>query len=399
MFMDDHSDAQIAPSGNFSNTTTLNCDNPLLSAQELATDLRPGNMTFTRPASSIRPPACLRQLANRSASVAATSKAAAATTISSTPTIASSPASSGDLLQRPVLRRLLPVRHDAAVADLPERLLGHAPAARDRRHRQPGGGGVPGVPGSERRSAASVTPGGGDPNCVPYDIFATGGVTPAALELPADPGLPARQRQRDDRRREHHGRWRRIRPAVAVGGPRRRHQRRRRVSQGSCSNFRPDIEFQTGDLAGQGGPTLPVTGRSTFASCSPRSRCRSSATPSSRSSRSTGGYRYSDYKVDAATASTRTPTRSRPSSRRSATSASAPATTARSARRTSSNCSSRRALALAVAVDPCAGARLTGTATTAQCAQHRRVTAAQYGRHRGEPGQPVQRACSAATRT
>ncbi|MFL6742950.1 MAG: TonB-dependent receptor plug domain-containing protein, partial [Sphingomicrobium sp.] len=30
MFMNDHSDAQIAPSGNFNNSTYLNCDNPLL---------------------------------------------------------------------------------------------------------------------------------------------------------------------------------------------------------------------------------------------------------------------------------------------------------------------------------------------------------------------------------
>ncbi|HEX5257946.1 MAG TPA: TonB-dependent receptor [Sphingomicrobium sp.] len=34
MFMDDHTDAQIAPSGDFFNTTTINCDNPLLSTQE-----------------------------------------------------------------------------------------------------------------------------------------------------------------------------------------------------------------------------------------------------------------------------------------------------------------------------------------------------------------------------
>ena len=51
-------------------------------------------------------------------------------------------------------------------------------------------------------------------------------------------------------------------------------------------NFDTDVEFQTGDLAGQGGPTSRTTARSTFASCSPKSRCRSSATPSSRSSRS-----------------------------------------------------------------------------------------------------------------
>ena len=36
MFMDDHTDAQIAPSGDFFNTNTINCDNPLLSAQQLA---------------------------------------------------------------------------------------------------------------------------------------------------------------------------------------------------------------------------------------------------------------------------------------------------------------------------------------------------------------------------
>ncbi len=34
MFMDDYTDAQIAPSGNFGNTTLLNCDNPMLSPQQ-----------------------------------------------------------------------------------------------------------------------------------------------------------------------------------------------------------------------------------------------------------------------------------------------------------------------------------------------------------------------------
>ena len=34
MFMDDYTDAQIAPSGNFDNTTQINCDNPMLSAQQ-----------------------------------------------------------------------------------------------------------------------------------------------------------------------------------------------------------------------------------------------------------------------------------------------------------------------------------------------------------------------------
>src|SRR4051794_25951012 len=49
MFMNDRSVAQIAPSGNFNNTTYVNCDNPLLSAQELGFICQPG-FTFTNPA-------------------------------------------------------------------------------------------------------------------------------------------------------------------------------------------------------------------------------------------------------------------------------------------------------------------------------------------------------------
>jgi outer membrane receptor protein involved in Fe transport len=41
MFMDDHSDAQIAPSGDFFNTGTINCDNPMLSTQQRNLVCRP----------------------------------------------------------------------------------------------------------------------------------------------------------------------------------------------------------------------------------------------------------------------------------------------------------------------------------------------------------------------
>lgn len=43
MFMDDHSDAQIAPSGDFFSTSNVGCDNPLLSAAQLAVICGPGN--------------------------------------------------------------------------------------------------------------------------------------------------------------------------------------------------------------------------------------------------------------------------------------------------------------------------------------------------------------------
>ena len=44
MFMDDHTKAQIAPSGNFGNTFTLNCDNPLMSAQAQSIVCSPENL-------------------------------------------------------------------------------------------------------------------------------------------------------------------------------------------------------------------------------------------------------------------------------------------------------------------------------------------------------------------
>ena len=44
MFMDDRTIAQIAPSGDFGNTLTVNCDNPLLSAQQFGVICQPGNL-------------------------------------------------------------------------------------------------------------------------------------------------------------------------------------------------------------------------------------------------------------------------------------------------------------------------------------------------------------------
>ncbi|WP_233503426.1 TonB-dependent receptor domain-containing protein [Sphingomonas psychrotolerans] len=44
MFMDDRTVAQIAPSGNFGNTLTVNCDNPLLSAAQRAVTCASGNL-------------------------------------------------------------------------------------------------------------------------------------------------------------------------------------------------------------------------------------------------------------------------------------------------------------------------------------------------------------------
>ncbi|WP_219895231.1 TonB-dependent receptor domain-containing protein [Aquisediminimonas profunda] len=47
MFMDDRTLAQIAPSGDFGNTLTVNCDNPLMSASQLSQICNPGNLINT----------------------------------------------------------------------------------------------------------------------------------------------------------------------------------------------------------------------------------------------------------------------------------------------------------------------------------------------------------------
>lgn len=46
MFMDDHTVAQIAPSGDFGNTQTINCDNPLMSAQQHGEICNSANMVM-----------------------------------------------------------------------------------------------------------------------------------------------------------------------------------------------------------------------------------------------------------------------------------------------------------------------------------------------------------------
>ena len=47
MFMDDRTLAQIAPSGDFGNTLTVNCDNPLMSASQNSQICNPGNLINT----------------------------------------------------------------------------------------------------------------------------------------------------------------------------------------------------------------------------------------------------------------------------------------------------------------------------------------------------------------
>jgi iron complex outermembrane receptor protein len=100
---------------------------------------------------------------------------------------------------------------------------------------------------------------GTDPNCTPWDIFQPNGVTPAAINYLAVPGF------REGSTEEwvltgsvtgDLGEWGLTSPwaknpvAIALGAEYRQEKLDNRV----------DLEFSTGDLAGQGGPTLPTHG-------------------------------------------------------------------------------------------------------------------------------------------
>ena len=124
-----------------------------------------------------------------------------------------------------------------------------------------------------------------------------GGVTPEPLAYLQIPGFS----EGSTSNRCSAARSRRSRSATASSCRRRtmaRHRVRRRVSLANTRSCAPIRAFQTGDLAGQGAPTLDTTARTTSASCSLRCACRSSRTSRSREHAvARGGYRYSDYNL------------------------------------------------------------------------------------------------------
>lgn len=285
MFMNDQSDAQIAPSGNFNNTTYLNCDNPLLSAQEQAFICRPG-FTFTNPG-IINPTSGLpSQLASvlisrrnvegggRDANLEHTAFRIVA-------------GMKGDLLkglsydayyQFGTTRFAQTFFNDFSVV----RLQRAIDVVTDPATGQP-----------VCRSALNGT----DPNCVPWNIFQTGGVTPEALNYLQTPGFQrghVNETIADANLTFEGGEYGLQTPwadrgiGLNLGAEYRK----------EALELRVDEEFRTGDLAGSGGPTLPNSGsfdvREFFTELQVPIISHSFIDEFTLS----GGYRYSDYKVD-----------------------------------------------------------------------------------------------------
>src|SRR6185436_11781832 len=130
---------------------------------------------------------------------------------------------------------------------------------------------------------------GSDPNCVPYNIFTLGGVTPAALAYLQTPGL---QKGETVQRIQggtlstdlgNYG-WRVPGAKQGIGFAIGAERRVEKLS------FEADVAFNTGDLAGQGGPTNDLSGQFTVKDFFGELRV-----PIRDFLSVNGSYRYSDY--------------------------------------------------------------------------------------------------------
>ena len=261
MFMDDRTVAQIAPSGDFGNTFQINCNNPLLSAQQIALVCKNGN--FVGQTSTFNPDGSLK-------------------TVTGTPTFFTD--ANGNTYNQAILQ---PLRRNVEgggrqddlqhtdyriVAGIKGNIndafsydayyqYGRVVYAETyfndfsvtRLGRSLDVINVNGVP-----TCQSVV-NGSDPACVPYDIFSTGGVTQGALNYLQTPGF-----QRGNTQEQVFnasvtallGQYGIKSPFANDGlGINVGYEYRK-----ESLTLNTDQAFTSGDLAGQGGATIGVSG-------------------------------------------------------------------------------------------------------------------------------------------
>jgi outer membrane receptor protein involved in Fe transport len=268
MYMDDRSVAQFAPSGLFlADTSSINCDNPMLSVQERNRICFDGNFVGQTPVFDDE-----GNLVD----------------IEGTPTLFKDPVTG--------------LTYNEGVLRIGRRNVEGGPRQNDRRHQDLRlVGGVGGDVGRAITYDASfmassvkfsdaysndlsktrinraldvvADPATGEPvcrsmltsedlSCVPWDIFVLGGVTPQAaayIGLPASQSATIKQNVAnanatiDLQQWGIRSPWAEEGPSLNVGAEYRR----------DSLDFRPDAAFQSGDLAGQGPPVIPFAGATT----------------------------------------------------------------------------------------------------------------------------------------
>jgi iron complex outermembrane recepter protein len=243
MFMDDTTDAVIAPSGNFFATNVIACDNAALSDQQRATICGPGETFFGPLNGQDNVEQAIVYIGRRNVEGGGRQ----------------------DIVNHSAFRIIGGMRGDVASGISYDAYYQRGRTNRNSRYENdfsitrlsravdivedPDTG--------ELVCRAAVT--GIDPACVPYNVFLEGGVTQAALDYLQTPGF---QQGLIDETIAHidatvsgdeYG-WRMPWAETGIGLNVGAEYRKERL------DLKVDEAFRTGDLAGQGGPTPPVEG-------------------------------------------------------------------------------------------------------------------------------------------
>jgi iron complex outermembrane recepter protein len=323
MFMDDRSVAQIAPSGNFGNTLSINCDNPLLSASQVAAICDDENLLV-----SPLPGDAFTVTGNVARENQARIDRGLGEPILPTTAFNFVDQLSGNTYNRAfaqILRRNVeggPRRDDLQHTSY-RTVIGSkgdlSPAWSYDAYYQYGRTAFSQVYTNDfsvtrLNRALDVVTGpngtpvcrsvldGSDPNCVPWDIFSPGTVAPsaAANAYLSTPGFSRGIVQEQVASGFLTGSlgeyglktpWADQGVDVVFGAEYRK----------ESLEFTSDVAFQTGDLAGQGAPTLPVNGSFNVTEFFTEVRVPIAQDSWVHEFTITGGYRYSDYSTGATT--------------------------------------------------------------------------------------------------
>jgi len=301
MFMDDRTVAQIAASGNFGNTTSINCDNPLLSAQQLSIVCDTENLLI--PFDPLVGNLVVGQEPGTAPATFFDPTTGAAYNRGYLQVFRRNVEGGGrqDDLQHTSYRGVLGTKGDLGRAftydayyqygrtNFAETYLNDFSVTRLTRA-------LDVVTDANGNVVCRSVVSGIDPNCVPYNIFTAGGVTPDVVSYLATPGFQRGINSEQVASASITGQLGQygIQSPFAnegVGLALGAEYRKERLE------FTADTTFQTGDLAGQGAATLPVNGSFNVKEVFGELRVPLVHDNFIYDAALTAGYRYSDYKL------------------------------------------------------------------------------------------------------
>jgi iron complex outermembrane receptor protein len=294
MFMDDRSEAVIAPAGAFfGNLKTINCDNALLSASQLATICAPNNIigNFRDPVTGNTVNIARLFIARRNVEGGGRD----------------------DILQHTDYRVVGGMRGDLlrGISYDASYQFGHVSSSDTHINDFSVSRLTNAVDVIDNPATAAFDPtcrsvlAGTDLNCVPYDIFTTGGVTQGALNYLQVPAIRSGTIQETVAHADmtivgaEYGLktpWAENGIGFNIGAEYRK----------EASDFLPDIENQTGDLAGNGGATPPISGHFDVRELFAETQIPIVEHNFIDLLQLSAGYRYSSYKIADNTFSTNT---------------------------------------------------------------------------------------------